>query len=173
VALDDPGGVIDQVRQLNASKPVLFDDIPAFTASDDSGLAEIAYQWTATDLVELYPLVNEVSTPEGGMHVEGFKKSLSVTINKYARAHGLLQQKDGDLLGEDIREGLTAVISVRLDDPEFEGRNNRRLFDLGIRSLVERATREHLATWLEDYPERSSLVIQKLSEAARVRRQQG
>src|SRR5690606_4674591 len=109
------------------------------------------------------------STIEGGMHEEGFKKSLTGTVNRYAREHGYLKEKEPNLQGEDIREGLTAIVSVKLTDPQFEGQTKAKLGNVAMRSLVERATNEKLSEWLEEHPTEARRIVQKAIQAARAR----
>ena len=106
---------------------------------------------------------------EGGTHVEGFKKALTDVVNKYARAGGQLKEKDENLLGEDIREGLTAIVSVKLRDPQFEGQTKAKLGNVPMRSLVERATNEKLAEWLEEHPTEARQIVNKSIAASRAR----
>ena len=113
---------------------------------------EVAFQWNTGYYEGIHSFANGIATIEGGMHEEGFKKALTNVVNKYARAKGLLKEKDDNLLGEDIREGLTAIIAVRLHDPQFEGQTKAKLGNVSMRSLVERATNEKLGDWLEEHP---------------------
>src|SRR6202142_4252529 len=103
------------------------------------------------------------------MHVEGFSKALTIGVNKYARGRNLLKEKDENLKGEDIREGLTAIISVRLRDPQFEGQTKGKLGNVSIRSLVERTTNEKLAEWIEENPKEANQMVQKALLAQRAR----
>src|SRR5688500_14555895 len=103
------------------------------------------------------------------MHEEGFKKALTNAVNKYAKSKGVLKDKDENLLGEDIREGLTSIISVRLADPQFEGQTKSKLGNVSMRSLVERATNEKLVDWLEEHPTEAKQIVQKSIQAARAR----
>jgi DNA gyrase subunit B len=131
---------------------------------------EIAFQWnTGFNTDGLHSFANGISTMEGGMHEEGFKKSLTNTMNKYARDKGVLKEKDPNLQGEDIREGLTAIISVKLSDPQFEGQTKAKLGNVPMRSLVERATNERLADWLEEHPSEAKRAVMKALQAARAR----
>ena len=122
---------------------------------------EIALQWNTGFYESIHSFANGISTIDGGMHEEGFKKALTNVANKYARAKGTLKEKDDNLLGEDIREGLTAIISVRLQDPQFEGQTKAKLGNVPVRSLVERATNEKLAEWFEENPREANQIIQK------------
>ena len=131
---------------------------------------EVAFQWnTGYNSDGLHSFANGISTIEGGMHEEGFKKSLTNTVNRYAREHQLLKEKDQNLQGEDIREGLTAIISVKLTDPQFEGQTKAKLGNVPMRSLVERATNDKLAEWLEEHPSEAKRILQKAVQAARAR----
>ena len=130
---------------------------------------EIALQWNTGFYESIHSFANGISTIDGGMHEEGFKKALTNVANKYARAKGTLKEKDDNLLGEDIREGLTAIISVRLQDPQFEGQTKAKLGNVPVRSLVERATNEKLADWFEENPREANQIIQKGLLAARAR----
>ncbi|MGH9066665.1 MAG: ATP-binding protein, partial [Acidimicrobiales bacterium] len=119
------GGISDYVRHLNTSKDALFKRVGAYGQADDNGLSsqevEVAFQWNTGFYESIHSFANGIATAEGGMHEEGFKKALTNAVNRYARAKGQLKDKDPNLLGEDIREGLTAIVSVRLTDPQFEG----------------------------------------------------
>src|SRR5205823_9357769 len=106
---------------------------------------------------------------EGGMHEEGFKKALTNAVNKYTRAKGHLKEKDENLLGEDIREGLTAIVAVKLPEPQFEGQTKAKLGNVSMRSLVERTTNEKLNEWLEEHPTESRQIVQKAILASRAR----
>src|SRR5256884_3683030 len=111
-------------------------------ASEEGREADIAIQWNTTYNDSLHSFANNIATTEGGMHEEGFKKSLTNVANRYAREKGHLKEKDENLLGEDIREGLTAIVSVKLRNPQFEGQTKTKLGNTEIRSSVERVTNE-------------------------------
>ena len=163
------GGLIDFVRHLNHSKEALFKRVADFEASESEQEVEIALQWNTGYYESIHSFANGIATNEGGMHEEGFKKSLTNVVNRYAKEKGLLKEKDENLLGEDIREGLTAIISVKLRDPQFEGQTKAKLGNVSIRSLVERVTNEKLRDWLEEHPPEAKQVIQKATQAARAR----
>jgi len=163
------GGIVDFVGHLNASKEALFKRVAHFEASEDEGEVAVALQWNTGYYEGIHSFANGISTHEGGMHEEGFKKALTAVINKYARAKGGLKEKDENLLGEDIREGLTAIVSVKLREPQFEGQTKAKLGNVPIRSLVERATNEKLAEWLEEHPSEGRQIIAKAVTAARAR----
>ena len=159
---------------MNAAKEALFSDVGYLRQSEEDGdnsmEVEVAFQWnTGYNSDGLHSFANGISTIEGGMHEEGFKKSLTNTVNRYAREHQFLKEKDQNLQGEDIREGLTAIISVKLTDPQFEGQTKAKLGNVPMRSLVERATNEKLAEWLEEHPSEAKRILQKSVQAARAR----
>jgi len=164
------GGIIDFVRHVNSSKEALFKLVGFFEQSEDNQEVEVAFQWnTGFNSDGLHSFANGINTIEGGMHEEGFRKALTITVNKYARAKGLLKEKEENLLGEDIREGLTAIISVRLGEPQFEGQTKAKLGNVSVRSLVERATNERLADWLEENPAEAKKMVAKSMQAANAR----
>ncbi len=163
------GGIEDFVRHLNASKESLFKRVGYYSAVEQSQEVEVAFQWNTAYYEAIHSFANGIATNEGGMHEEGFKKALTNAINNYAKAKNLLKEKDDRLLGEDIREGLTAILSVRLTDPQFEGQTTGKLGNVSIRSLMERATNEKLGDWLEEHPTEARQVVQKAIHAARAR----
>jgi DNA gyrase subunit B len=164
------GGIVDFVSHVNESKEALFKKVGYFALGEDDQEVEIAFQWnTGFNTDGIHSFANGINTIEGGMHEEGFKKALTNAVNKYARAKGHLKEKDDNLQGEDIREGLTAIISVKLRDPQFEGQTKGKLGNVSIRSLVERATNEKLAEWLEENPNESRQIVNKATIAARAR----
>ena len=130
---------------------------------------EVALQWNTGFYEGIHSFANGISTIEGGMHEEGFKKSLTNVAQQVRPGQGTLKEKDENLLGEDIREGLTAIVSVRLQDPQFEGQTKAKLGNVPMRSLVERATNEKLAEWLEENPTRGRPDHPEGMSAARAR----
>ena len=163
------GGIVDFVKHLNASKESLFRKVASFEQAEEGQEVEIALQWNAGYHESIHSFANGISTIEGGMHVEGFSKSLTNVMNRYARARNLLKEKEENLKGEDIREGLTAIVSVRLRDPQFEGQTKSKLGNTSIRSLTERTTNQKLTEWLEENPREASQIVQKSMQAARAR----
>jgi len=163
------GGIVDFVRHLNASKEPLFKKVASFEASEGGSEVEVALQWNTGYYEGLHSFANGIATTEGGMHEEGFKKALTQVVNRYARDKGLLKERDDNLLGEDIREGLTAIIAVRLTDPQFEGQTKAKLGNVAMRSLVEKTTNEKLAYWLEENPTEARAAINKALQASRAR----
>ena len=163
------GGIIDFVKHLNAAKESLFKKVAYYEVKEETQEVEIALQWNTSYNDSIHSFANGISTTEGGMHEDGFRKALTNAINKYARSRNILKEKDDNLLGEDIREGLTAIISVRLADPQFEGQTKSKLGNVPMRSLVEKATNAKLAEWLEENPREANQIVQKSSLAARAR----
>jgi DNA gyrase subunit B len=163
------GGLIDFVRHLNSSKESLFKKVASFEVTEDDQQVEIALQWSTGYYEGLHGFANGISTTEGGMHIEGFKTSLTKQVNDYARASNILKEKEDNLLGEDIREGLTAIIAVKLREPQFEGQTKGKLGNVSIRSLVQRATNDKLAEWLLENPTEAKQIVNKGVQAARAR----
>jgi DNA gyrase subunit B len=163
------GGIADFVRHLNDAREPLFRRVGSFELAEPDQEVEVAFQWNAGYNEGIHSFANGIQTIEGGMHEEGFKKALTNVVNRYAREKGLVKEKDANLQGEDIREGLTAVISVRLREPQFEGQTKSKLGNVSIRSLVERATNERLASWLEENPTEGRKIVSKSVVAARAR----
>ena len=164
------GGIVDFVKHLNASKEALFPKVCHYEDRDeDHQTLDIAIQWNTGYYEGIHGYANGISTTEGGMHVEGFRTALTTVVNKYARAKGLLKEKDDNLLGEDIREGLTAIVSVKLRDPQFEGQTKAKLGNVPMRSFVQKATNERLAEWLEENPTEANKVVKKGLAAAQAR----
>ncbi|GAC1312859.1 MAG: DNA topoisomerase (ATP-hydrolyzing) subunit B [Acidimicrobiales bacterium] len=163
------GGIVDFVKHLNASKEPLFKKVVGFEASEADSEVDVALQWNTGYYEGLHSFANGIATTEGGMHEEGFKKALTVVMNKYARAKNLLKEKEPNLLGEDIREGLTAIIAVRLTEPQFEGQTKTKLGNVSMRSLVEKSTNEKLADWLEENPTEAKAAVMKALQASRAR----
>ena len=116
-------------------------------------------QWNTGYYEGIHSFANNIATTEGGMHEEGFKKALTNVVNRYGRGKGLLKEKDDNLLGEDIREGLTAIVSVKLRNPQFEGQTKTKLGNTEMRSLVEKVTNEKLADWLEEHPTEAKQIV--------------
>ncbi|HVA53175.1 MAG TPA: DNA topoisomerase (ATP-hydrolyzing) subunit B [Acidimicrobiales bacterium] len=163
------GGIVDYVRHLNNAKESLFRKVGSFEQSEDNQEVEVAFQWNTGYYESIYSFANGISTIEGGMHEEGFRKALTNVLNRYARKRNLLKEKEENLKGEDIREGLTAIVSVRLRDPQFEGQTKSKLGNVSVRSLVERATNEKLADWLEENPREGGQIAAKAISASRAR----
>ena len=164
------GGIQDFVEHVNASKESLFSKVGFFEAHEKDQEVEIAFQWnTGFNTDGLHSFANGINTIEGGMHEEGFRTALTGVMNRYAKKRGLIKDKDDNLQGEDIREGLTAIISVRLGEPQFEGQKKSKLGNLDIRSLVQKTTNEKLSDWLEEHPPEAKIILQKAINAQRAR----
>ncbi len=163
------GGIEDFVKHLNESKEPLFRRVAYFEQSEETQEVEVALQWNTGYYESIYSFANGIATTEGGMHEEGFRKSLTNVVNRYARAKNVLKESDQNLLGEDIREGLTGIISVRLREPQFEGQTKAKLGNVAMRSLVERTTNEKLAEWIDENPKEANQIVQKALLAQRAR----
>ena len=163
------GGIIDFVKHLNQSREALFTKVGHYEAAEDDQTLDIAMQWNTGYYEGIYGYANGISTVEGGMHVEGFKTALTSVVNKYARASGGLKEKDENLLGEDIREGLTAVVSVKLREPQFEGQTKAKLGNVAMRSFVQKETNVKLEEWLQENPTEANRVVKKAVAAAQAR----
>lgn len=164
------GGIRDFVAHLNKSKEALFKRVGYFDGQENDDQVEIALQWNSGYNTDgIHSFVNGISTPEGGMHEEGFRKALTNVVNKYARSRALLKEKEENLLGEDIREGLSCIIAVKLPEPQFEGQTKTKLGTVRIRSLVERITNEKFSEWLEEHPSEGKQIVNKATQAARAR----
>ncbi|MAT63152.1 MAG: DNA topoisomerase (ATP-hydrolyzing) subunit B [Dehalococcoidia bacterium] len=164
------GGIKDFVEHVNASKESLFAKVGFFEAQEKEQEVEIAFQWnTGFNTDGLHSFANGINTIEGGMHEEGFRTALTGVMNKYAKKRGLLKDNEDNLQGEDIREGLTAIISVRLGEPQFEGQTKSKLGNVDIRSLVQKTTNEKLSDWLEEHPAEAKIILQKAINAQRAR----
>ena len=165
------GGIADFVKHLATGKEVIHTKVVSMETVEPSGNAEaeIALQWTTGYAESLYSFANTINTHEGGMHEEGLKKALTNVVNRYARTKGLLREKEENLLGEDVREGLIAIVSVKLREPQFEGQTKTKLGNTSMRSLVETTVNEHLMTWLEEHPGDAKRIVMKTASAAKAR----
>ena len=163
------GGIVDYVRHLNNSKESLFRKVGFYEQSEEHQEVEVAFQWNTGYYESIHSFANGIATIEGGMHEEGFRKAITNVVNRYARKRNLLKEKDENLEGNDIREGLTAIVSVKLVSPQFEGQTKGKLGNVSIRSLVERATNEKLADWLEENPREGGQIVAKAIQASRAR----
>jgi DNA gyrase subunit B len=169
VAFQYEGGIEDFVRHLNENKDTLHRKTIFFDGEEEEGQVEVAMQWNASYQESIFSFANNINTHEGGSHLSGFRAALTRTINAYARSKGLLKEKDGNLGGEDVREGLTAVISVKLHDPQFEGQTKTKLGNPPIRGLVEETVNRKLAEFLEENPSDARRIITKAVDASRAR----
>jgi DNA gyrase subunit B len=163
------GGIEDFVSYLNENKETIHRKVVFFSGESDEGAAEIAMQWNSSYQESIHSFANNISTREGGSHMSGFRSALTRTLNKYARDHGLLKEKEDNLSGEDVREGLTAVISVKLRDPQFEGQTKTKLGNPGMAGFVESIVNTGLGEFLEENPSEARAVIMKSVQAQRAR----
>lgn len=163
------GGIKEFVTYLNRSKTALYDDILYFEGKKDDVYVEVAIQHNDAFNESTYGFVNNINTPEGGTHVEGFKSALTKTFNKYGRANKLIKDNEPNLTGEDIREGLTAIISIKIGDPQFEGQTKQKLGNTEARGAVDSIVSEQLTYYLEQNPQIAKLICEKSVLAQRAR----
>jgi DNA gyrase subunit B len=163
------GGIRDFVGYVNKTKEPVHKGIVYFDGETDQGRVEVAMQWNASYVESVFSFANNINTTEGGSHLSGFKGALTRTLNDYARAKGLLKEKEENLEGEDVREGLAAVLSVKLRDPQFEGQTKTKLGNPWVRGLVEQTVNQRLADFLEENPGEAKRIIEKAVSAARAR----
>ena len=162
------GGLIDFVKHLAVGKDATTRVI-AFDEKAEDAEVEIAMQWTTGYAESVYSFANTINTHEGGMHEEGLKKSLTNVLNRYARTKGLLKEKEENLIGEDVREGLVAILSVKLREPQFEGQTKTKLGNASMRSFVETTVNARLSEWLEEHPTEARRIVNKAQQAAKAR----
>ncbi|GAB4279657.1 MAG: DNA topoisomerase (ATP-hydrolyzing) subunit B [Coriobacteriia bacterium] len=163
------GGIVDFVKHLNAKKETLHGRVIYFESSGSEGEVEVAMQWNTGYSDSVLAFANNIHTHEGGTHLEGFRSALTRAINDYARAKGLLKEKDDNLSGEDIREGLTAVISVKLLDPQFEGQTKTKLGNPEMRGFVLSTVLQQIGEYLEEHPGPARKIVGKAMAAAKAR----
>lgn len=164
------GGIKSYVKRLNNGKEVLSDDIFYVEKQIEDSEVEIAVQYNDSFAETMKPFANNVLTPDGGMHVVGFRTALNRTINDYARKNGLLKEKEDNLTGDDIKEGLTAVILVKLPDPQFEGQTKNKLGNPEVRGYVDKVMSEYFGYYLEENPQIAKKIVSKATLAARARK---
>jgi DNA gyrase subunit B len=162
-------GIVEFVEYLNRSREALHRRVAYFAEAEEGREVEIALQWNTGYYEGIHSFANGIATIEGGMHEEGFKKALTNVVNKYARAKGLLKEKDDNLSGEDVREGLTAVISAKLAEPQFEGQTKTKLGNPGMQGFVESIVNAKLAEFLEENPQEGNAIIRKAVQASQAR----
>jgi DNA gyrase subunit B len=163
------GGIADFVKHLNESKDPLHRKIAYFEGETKEGQVEVAMQWNSSYQEATFSFANNINTHEGGTHLSGFKSALTRTLNAIARSKGLLKEKDENLSGEDVREGLTAVVSVKLADPQFEGQTKTKLGNPPIEGLVKEVVNRKLGEFLEENPADARRILVKAVDAARAR----
>jgi DNA gyrase subunit B len=164
------GGIKEFVEYLNETRDVLHEDVVYVSDEEDDIHVEIALQATAGVQGSIHAFANNINTREGGTHLTGFKTALTRVINDYATSNSMLSDLEGTLKGDDIREGMTAVISVKHPDPQFEGQTKTKLGNSEVRGIVESAVHEELATYLEEHPDTAEAIISKAVEAAKARK---
>src|SRR6187397_2336495 len=163
------GGIRDFVVHINEAKDPIHKRIVYFESETDEGTVEIAMQWNSSYVESVFSFANNINTHEGGSHLSGFKAALTGTLNKYARDKGLLKEKEENLEGEDVREGLAAVISVKLRNPQFEGQTKTKLGNPQVAGLVESTVNAKLAEFLEENPRDAKQIVLKAVAASRAR----
>ena len=163
------GGIIDFVKYLNENKDTVNSRPIYFEAEGPEGAVEVAMQWNNGYSDSVLAFANNINTHEGGTHLDGFKNALTRTINEYARRQGILKEKDENLTGEDIREGLAAIVSVKLRDPQFEGQTKTKLGNTEMRGLVQTVVTQGLAEYLEEHPGPARQIVGKSAQAAKAR----
>lgn len=163
------GGIKAFVEHLNRNRTPIHDNVIYFEKEKDNCIVELAMQYTTDYSENIFSFANNINTHEGGTHLSGFKIALTRVINDYARKNNILKDKDSNLTGEDIREGLTAVLSVKLPDPQFEGQTKTKLGNSEMRGIVESLVSENITSFLEENPKEAKLIIDKAIKAARAR----
>ncbi len=163
------GGLVDFVNHLNAKRDPLHAHIIDISDVSDDAEIEVALQWTTSYTESILSFANNINTHEGGTHEEGFRKALTKSINEFARSKNLLKENDTNLTGEDVREGLTAVLSVRVKEPQFEGQTKTKLGNTEIRSYVEKSLNRRLPEWLERHSPEARRIVEKCVNAAKAR----
>jgi len=163
------GGIRDFVAYVNDAKDAVHKHIVFFDGESEHGHVEVAMQWNSSYVDSVYSFANNINTHEGGTHLQGFRAALTRTLNRYAREMGLLKEKEDNLEGEDVREGLAAVISVKLANPQFEGQTKTKLGNPPIAGLVEQTVNQKLAQFLEENPQDARQIIMKAVSASRAR----
>ncbi|MFG3338277.1 DNA topoisomerase (ATP-hydrolyzing) subunit B [Glycomyces sp. NPDC048151] len=163
-------GIADFVRHLNAAKSPVHQSVVAFNAEEAEQTLEIAMQWNESYGESVYTFANGINTHDGGTHEEGFRSALTNTINKYGLEKKIIKSEKDRLSGEDIREGLAAIISVKLREPQFEGQTKAKLGNTEVKSFVQKVCNEHLPDWLDRHPKEARIIIQKASSAANARK---
>ena len=167
-----PGGLEDYVRHLNHTKSPVHPTVIGFSDDTSTGMKmsiEVAMQWNDSYSESVYTFANTINTAEGGTHEEGFRTALTTTFNDWARSKGHLKEKDTNLEGSDIREGLTAIISLKIADPQFEGQTKTKLGNSEAKTFVQKATREWLKDWFDRNPTDGKMIVLKATQAARAR----
>jgi DNA gyrase subunit B len=163
------GGIRDFVAYLNENKDSIQKKVIYFDGESEEGMVEVALQWNSSYQESIHSFANNINTHEGGSHMSGFRSALTRTLNKYARDKGLLKEKDDNLSGEDVREGLTAIISAKLADPQFEGQTKTKLGNPGMEGFVASVVNQKLGEFFEENPTEGNAVVKKAVQAAQAR----
>ncbi len=163
------GGIVDFVKYINEAKETLHHKVIYFEAEADEGHVEVAMQWNSGYSDAVLAFANNINTHEGGTHLDGFKNALTRAVNDYARRQGILKEKDDNLSGEDIREGLVAIVSVKLKDPQFEGQTKTKLGNPEMRGFVQSAATQAFADYFEEHPKPARTIVGKAAQAAKAR----
>jgi DNA gyrase subunit B len=163
------GGIVDFVKHLNENRDALHRKPVFFENETEDGAVEVAMQWNSSYQESIFTFANNINTIEGGSHLSGFRSALTRTLNAYARNKGLLKEKDENLTGDDVREGLTAVISVKLAEPQFEGQTKAKLGNPPVEGLVKETVNRKLGEFLEEHPGDARRIVSKSVDAARAR----
>jgi DNA gyrase subunit B len=164
-----PGGLEDFVAHLNKSKDPIHKKLVSFSGEGPGHAVEVAMQWNSGYTESVYTFANTINTHEGGTHEEGFRSALTSTVNRYARDKKLLKDKDPALSGDDIREGLAAIVSVKVKEPQFEGQTKTKLGNTEVKSFVQRICNEWLADWFERNPTEARTIVNKSVQSAQAR----
>jgi len=163
------GGLEDFVKHLNATKTAAHDSVIHFNNEGQGMALEVAMQWNSSYAESVYTFANTINTHEGGTHEEGFRAALTTVVNKFARDQKILKEKDDNLTGDDVREGLTAIVSVKLASPQFEGQTKTKLGNTEAKSFVQKACNDWLTSWFERNPREGKVVVSKAASAATAR----
>ncbi|MDN5930656.1 MAG: DNA topoisomerase (ATP-hydrolyzing) subunit B [Pseudonocardia sp.] len=164
-----PNGLEDFVAHLNKSKDPIHKKLVSFSGEAEGHALEVAMQWNSGYTESVYTFANTINTHEGGTHEEGFRSALTSTVNRYARAQKLLKDKDPALSGDDIREGLAAIVSVKVKEPQFEGQTKTKLGNTEVKSFVQRVSNEWLTDWFERNPAEAKIIVNKSVQSAQAR----
>ncbi len=164
-----PGGLEDYVRHINRTKTPIHNSVVGFTAKGTGHELELAMQWNSGYSESVHTFANTINTHEGGTHEEGFRAALTSVVNRYAKEKKLLKDKDPNLTGDDIREGLSAIISVKVAEPQFEGQTKTKLGNTEVKSFVQKACNEHISHWLEANPADAKTIVTKAVSSAQAR----
>ncbi|BBY55869.1 DNA topoisomerase (ATP-hydrolyzing) subunit B [Mycobacterium koreense] len=164
-----PGGLVDYVKHINRTKKPIHNSVVDFSGKGEGHEAEIAMQWNDGYSESVHTFANTINTAEGGTHEEGFRSALTSVVNRYARDRKLLKEKDSNLTGDDIREGLAAVISVKVSEPQFEGQTKTKLGNTEVKSFVQKVCNEQLTHWFESNPSEAKSVVNKAVASSQAR----